>query len=55
MMRKKNILVYSTPERAAMALSKLYEYQRYLDKTVGNRSRPVVTSPLRKNRITGRN
>jgi acyl-CoA synthetase (NDP forming) len=31
----KNLLVYSTPERAAKVLSKLYEYQRYLKNVVG--------------------
>jgi acyl-CoA synthetase (NDP forming) len=30
----KNILVYPAPEKAAKILSKLYEYQRYLDKTL---------------------
>nr|MDO8134047.1 CoA-binding protein [Candidatus Njordarchaeum guaymaensis] len=33
--QKKNMLVYPTPEKAAKILSKLYEYQRYLDKTLG--------------------
>jgi acyl-CoA synthetase (NDP forming) len=54
MMEKKNILVYSTPERAAKALSKLYEYQRYLDIAVGNKSKPVATIPSRRTQTLGK-
>jgi acyl-CoA synthetase (NDP forming) len=48
MMRKKNILAYSTPERAAKALSKLYEYQRYLYNAQGNKGRPILSEPPHK-------
>jgi acyl-CoA synthetase (NDP forming) len=41
MMQKRNILVYTTPERATKALSKLYEYQRYIDSIARNGSKPA--------------
>jgi acyl-CoA synthetase (NDP forming) len=50
--RQKNILVYSSPERAAKALSKLYEYQRYLDNTVGSKNRSVESKAKGKPRTT---
>jgi acyl-CoA synthetase (NDP forming) len=48
MMQKKNILVYTTPERAAKALSKLYEYQRYIDSTARKGSELTSKSPHRR-------
>ncbi len=48
-MRQKNILVYSTPEKAAKALSKLYEYQRYLDKVVLGKSTTMRSKASHKN------
>jgi acyl-CoA synthetase (NDP forming) len=51
-MREKNILVYSTPEKATKSLSKLYEYQRYLDNTVGGKNSSVESKATRKPRTT---